>query len=155
MDCQVQSTGLYSIQGPHHKSTQKEILSHTLSSIYLYGIKMENKNFDEATLWFCEALLLVREWYRSSKLSSLGNGANMEAFRESEVLWWVLLMILSQDFTKFDPGGRRSSTWVSSLGISAKSTGLWCILVMIRSPLQLPELLFLGRLWKDSQQDPP
>ena len=47
--------------------------------------------------------ILERYWDQASVLSSLGmfaNGATMEAFRESDVFWWVLLMILSQAFKK-------------------------------------------------------
>ena len=47
----------------------------------------------------------------------------MVAFRESEVFWWVLLMILSQTFKIIGYGvaGRRfiNRSVVSSLGISA------------------------------------
>ena len=53
-----------------------------------------------------------------------GNGATMEAFRESEMFWWVLLIILSQAFNKNSLGGCRGERFidrsvVSSLDISA------------------------------------
>ena len=45
--------------------------------------------------------ILELQWDQASKNFSLGmspNGDTMQAFRESEVCWWVLLMILSQAF---------------------------------------------------------
>ena len=59
-----------------------------------------------------------------SSLGMFGNGATMEAFRESEVFWWVLLMILSQAFKNILLGGCRGEliinrSVVSFLDISA------------------------------------
>ena len=53
------------------------------------------------------------------------NGANMEAFGDSKVLWWVLLMILFQAFQKkiiFQKVVKElfiNRSVVSSLGMSA------------------------------------
>ena len=41
-----------------------------------------------------------RKLLTGSGLGTSANGESMEAFRESEFLWWVLLMILSQAFKK-------------------------------------------------------
>ena len=37
---------------------------------------------------------VVGRGYVLSSLGMFGNGTTMEAFRESEVFWWVLVMIL-------------------------------------------------------------
>ena len=35
-----------------------------------------------------------------SSLAMISNGATMEAFRESDVFWWILFIILQQAFKK-------------------------------------------------------
>ena len=45
-----------------------------------------------------------------SSLGMFGNGATMEAVREFEVFWWVLLIILSKALKKIIGGCRGSGS---------------------------------------------
>ena len=57
-----------------------------------------------------ERNLLLTPWV----LIMSANGATMEAFKESEVLWWVLLIILSPALKK-DPGGCRGEQIINGI----------------------------------------
>ena len=72
---------------------------------------MNKKRFDEA-ICFGDALdsrALAGPGERTLLLAPgavimSANGTTIEAFREYQVLWWALLMILSQAFQKFSRG---------------------------------------------------
>ena len=109
---------LYSyIQGPHGNLAQKENLSHTLKNKVLSLIflvfhddniskRIKTKKIDEATPCISDVVdsrAVVGLGERNLHLAPgavimYANGATTEDFRESEVLWWVLLDDYFADF---------------------------------------------------------
>merc|ERR1711860_440616 len=108
---------IWYIQGPHGKLVQKENLSHTLknkvfSLIFLVFHdnnilkRIKTKKIDEATPCLGDVMAsraVVGLGERTLHLAPgavimYANGATTEDFRESEVLWWVLLDDYFADF---------------------------------------------------------